>query len=183
MITRTEDPQAEAALLALVEQGDEVALKSLMRTLHPAVHSIANRLLSDATAAEEVTQDTFVAVWRASSAFDPERGNVRAFVFGIARKKAIDRWRKETSYLRLSAALKESTRNHVEPADRIEGRVDLLDAMARLTDRQSEAINLAYFGGLTYKEVALSLGIPEGTAKTRLREGLMHLRRLLTIPA
>jgi RNA polymerase sigma-70 factor (ECF subfamily) len=180
---RTEDPQLEATLMARVQRGDDFALRALMRTLGPGVFSVARRLLSDSTAVEEVVQDTFVAVWRRPEAFDPARGNVRAFVLGIARKKAIDRWRKEAGYLRLNAALKGTAGDREEHADRIEGRVDLLDALARLSQRQREAINLAYFGGLTYKEVALNLGVPEGTAKTRLREGLMRLRRLLTSAA
>jgi RNA polymerase sigma-70 factor, ECF subfamily len=173
---------AEASIVQSVADGDEGVLAAIIDDHGPAVYSVARRFVSDPAVAEEVTQDTFIALWNRPGAFDERRGNIRAFLLGIARKKAIDAWRKENGVARLRTNLTldaAADRPQDVLARRVGNRVDLENAMSKLSHRQREAIRLAYFFGFTYKEVAQNLGIPEGTAKTRLREGLLRLRRML----
>jgi RNA polymerase sigma-70 factor (ECF subfamily) len=172
----------EASIVRSVADGDERALARVIDEHGAAVHAVARRFVTDPTVADEVTQDTFIALWNRPEAFDESRGNMRAFLLGIARKKAIDAWRKENGLARLRTNLtldEAADRPHDVLARRVGNRIDLENAMSKLSHRQREAIGLAYFLGLTYKEVAENLGIPEGTAKTRLREGLLRLRRIL----
>jgi RNA polymerase sigma-70 factor (ECF subfamily) len=179
---RATDRLGDAALVEGIAKDDEGALAVVIDGHAPAVYALARRLVGDPTVAEEVTQDTFMALWNRPEAFDEGFGSLRAFVLGIARKKAIDAWRKETGRARLranltSAVAADHTQDHL--ARKVGARIDLENALSRLSHRQREAIRLAYYLGFTYKEVAQNLGIPEGTAKTRLREGLVRLRRIL----
>lgn len=172
----------DGSVVRAIASGDEPALAAVIDEHGAAVYAVARRFVSDPAVAEEVTQDTFIALWNRPEAFDERRGNMRAFLLGIARKKAIDAWRKENGLARLRTNLTldaASDRPHDVLARRVGNRIDLENAMSKLSHRQREAIRLAYFLGLTYKEVAQNLGIPEGTAKTRLREGLLRLRRML----
>ena len=161
--------------------GDEVALSRLVETHKGAVYGMARRILEDVALAEEVAQDTFLALWRRPEAYDARRGSLRAFLIGIARNKAVDVVRKEESLRRTREALAaemEATQPEMNDL-RIEGveeRRQVQLAVASLSDVQREAVVLAYYGGRTYREVAQELGIPEGTAKTRLRDGLLKLR-------
>ncbi len=160
---------------------DESALRVVIATYGGLVHGIARRVVADQTMAEEVAQDTFLAMWRRPGAYDPERGSLQAFLLGVARNKAIDAVRKEESLKRTKESL---IRGYVPgemagPADGFAERQQVQGALDQLSDLQKEALVLAYFGGRTYREVAEELGIPEGTAKTRLRDGLTKLRHLM----
>jgi RNA polymerase sigma-70 factor (ECF subfamily) len=161
---------------------DESALRRAIDIYGEAVYGMARRVLLDQALAEEVAQDTFLALWRRPGAFDASRGSLQAFLAGIARNKAIDAVRKEESARRskdaLIAAAEEPSANASED-EYVEERHEMLAALRELSDVQREAIVLAYFGGRTYREVADELGIPEGTAKTRLRDGLTRLRQVL----
>jgi RNA polymerase sigma-70 factor, ECF subfamily len=162
---------------------DERTFRSTVDVFGPAVLGIARRVLADSNMAEEVAQDTFLALWRRPGAFDPERGSLRSFLLVVARNKAVDLVRKEetrkraTETLLREAAATSETLIHDE---RIEDRAEIQAALAQLSLVQREAIVLAYFGGRTYREVARELRIPEGTAKTRLRDGLVKLKTLLS---
>jgi RNA polymerase sigma-70 factor (ECF subfamily) len=161
---------------------DESALRRAIDIYGEAVYGMARRVLLDQALAEEVAQDTFLALWRRPGAFDASRGSLQAFLAGIARNKAIDAVRKEESARRskdaLIAAAEEPSAN-ASGDEYVEERHEMLAALRELSDVQREAIVLAYFGGRTYREVADELGIPEGTAKTRLRDGLTRLRQVL----
>lgn len=161
---------------------DERALRDAIDTYGEVVYGMARRILIDAALAEEVAQDTFLALWRRPGAFDPTRGSLQAFLGGIARNKAIDVVRKEESARRTTDALMvqaEEPSIQVGQNEYVEERSEMLEALRELSEVQREAIVLAYFGGRTYREVATELGIPEGTAKTRLRDGLTRLRQVL----
>jgi RNA polymerase sigma-70 factor (ECF subfamily) len=163
---------------------DESALRRVIERYGPLVNGVARRIIAEASLAEEVAQDTFLALWRRPGAFDPERGTLQTFLAGIARNKAIDLVRKEESLRRTRDSLlkevraSEPLRIDNSPSE-VSERHEIRDALEGLSDVQREALVLAYFGGRTYREVAMELGIPEGTAKTRLRDGLTRLRELL----
>ena len=162
---------------------DEGALREVVDAHSAAVFGIARRILENPGLAEEVAQDTFLAMWRRPGAFDPGRGTLRGFLLGMARNKAIDLVRKEQRLSRTKAALMDeaySTQSRTLPDDEsVAGRDEVKTALAHLSGVQKEALLMAYFGGRTYREVAEELGIPEGTAKTRLRDGLANLRKQL----
>jgi RNA polymerase sigma-70 factor, ECF subfamily len=162
---------------------DETTFRSVVEGYGSAVLGIARRVLADSNLAEEVAQDTFVALWRRPGAFDPGRGNLRSFLLVVARNKAVDLVRREESRKRATESLLQeagATSDTAPDDERIEEREEIRKALLQLSPVQREAIVLAYFGGRTYREVARELEIPEGTAKTRLRDGLVRLRSLLS---
>ena len=162
---------------------DEAALREVIDDYGGVVYGMARRVLAEPTLAEEVAQDTFMALWRRPGAYDPGRGSLQSFLLGVARNKAVDIVRKEESMRRTRDSLVSElqvTPSSYESGDRVEERDEVRGALASLSDVQREAIVLAYFGGRTYREVAVELGIPEGTAKTRLRDGLVKLRDVLS---
>ncbi len=161
---------------------DESALREVVEEYGGVVHGMARRVLAEPLLAEEVAQDAFLALWRRPGAFDPARGSLQSFLLGIARNKAIDLVRKEESLRRTRDALARElpvSEETLDPGPGVEERHRVMAALATLSDVQREAIVLAYFGGRTYREVAAELDIPEGTAKTRLRDALIRLRQAL----
>lgn len=177
-MTRDDDVRFADRLMAR----DQSALRELMDVYGGVVFGMAKRVLLDPNMAEEVAQDAFVALWRRPGAYDPARGSLQAFLLGVTRNKAIDLVRKEETIKRTKDSLTSELATASKEASPHEGLVEreqVRDALRALTDVQREAVVLAYFGGRTYREVAEELGIPEGTAKTRLRDGLTHLRQLM----
>ena len=178
----TMDRRADAELADRLMERDESALRAAIDLYGSFVHGIARRILNEATMAEEVAQDTFLALWRRPGAFDPARGSLQSFLLGVARNKAIDLVRREESRRRTRESLvaeQEVASKEVSPAESIDDRDEVKAALGRLSDVQREALVLAYFGGRTYREVASELEIPEGTAKTRLRDGLIRMREIM----
>lgn len=162
---------------------DESALGEVIDAYGGLVFGMARRVLADAGMAEEVAQDVFVALWRRPGAFDAARGSLQGFLMGVARNKAIDVVRREETRKKAREALiseQETTSMGDSATEQIDERQRVTAALAGLSGPQREAVVLAYYGGRTYREVAAELGIPEGTAKTRLRDGLGKLRELLT---
>lgn len=161
------------------EQG--MAIREAIAAHGSVVLGVATKVLRDPILAEDVAQDTFVAFWRQRDRIDLDRGSARVLLCSIARNKAIDLVRREEAQRRVRHAA-ETAAPPVAPDAfmGVDDRQSVLGALESLTELQREAITLAYFGGRTYREVALELGIPEGTAKTRLRDGLMALRNALT---
>lgn len=182
------DRAENAALAGRLLERDESALEEVIAAYGGVVFGIARRVIADAAMAEEVAQDAFLALWRRPGAFDPDRGSLQSFLIGIARNKAIDLVRREESRRRTKDALiaeAEALPAVAAAPSASEGfgeRQEMTAALQKLSPLQREAIVLAYFGGRTYREVAEELEIPEGTAKTRLRDGLIRLRDLLGSP-
>ncbi len=161
---------------------DESALREVIDHYGGVVHGMARRVIAEPGLAEEVAQDTFFALWRRPGAYDPDRGSLQSFLLGVVRNKAVDLVRKEESLRRTREALAREMQvsdEAYETSHEVEERERVRVALAGLTEVQREAIVLAYFGGRTYREVADELDIPEGTAKTRLRDGLLRLRKTL----
>lgn len=173
----------DAALVDRLLEREADALRRVVAAHGSAVFGVARRVLADPGLAEEVAQDTFLALWRRPGAYDADRGPLRAFLVTIARNKAVDLVRKHEARARTKDALMAEL--HVDgdlPAqgfDGVDDRLAVRAALGTLTPVQREALVLAYFGGRTYREVATELGIPEGTAKTRMRDALLALKRTL----
>lgn len=160
--------------------GDESAFADLYDRFSSLVYTIAARVTRDARAAEDVTQEVFLAIWQRPLAFDPARGSLRAWLAMTAHRRAVDLVRREEAHRRRS--LDGRWYAGADGGDPVGDQVSDADAAARLgaalralPQHLSRAINLAYFEGRTYREVAIELGLPEGTAKSQLREGLRRL--------
>lgn len=171
-----------------IAAGDDAALGEVYDAYSPLVFGLALRVTRDRGVAEDVTQDVFVNLWKRPDRFDPSRGTLRALLAAMARNRAIDLVRSRTASARreetegrlaATSASATSPGDVAEAAIRAESSEAVRRALDALPDEQREAIGLAYFGGHTYREVAELLGIPEGTAKSRLRLGLQRLGALL----
>ena len=172
----TELDREEAALLVAVGRGDrDRALPELYRRYERRLFGLGIRLLGDAGLAEELVQETFLRVWRTADRFDPSRGTVTAFVLTIARRLAIDLWRRPSSRPFRSAA--ETADGVEETIDRLLLQLAVRDALDSLPPAHREVLELSYHGDLTQAEVASRLGIPLGTVKSRAYHALRAFRR------
>lgn len=183
--TGPEEP-ADPELLRGMRLGDESALEALYARYGGLVYSLALRIVGDPELAREVLQDTFLRSWSGREAYDPERGRVPWWLMGIARNRAIDllRSRSHQARLREQEPLTVDTGAHEsdsqrDPADAVGLRRAVTNALQGLSTVQREAIELAYYGGLTQAEVAERLRQPLGTIKSRTREAMDRLRELL----
>jgi RNA polymerase sigma-70 factor (ECF subfamily) len=171
-------------LAARLGAGDDRALSEAFDQLGQAVYAGALRVLGDAAAAQDVVQDVFVELWSHPGRYDPAAGPLRAYLVLLARHRAVDVVRSE---LRRMARQEHSYRllpRRPEPTPLDEALVSeaaavVREAVQRLPDGQRQMVELAYFGGLTCREAANAAGIPEGTAKSRLRLALAKLETLL----
>jgi RNA polymerase sigma-70 factor (ECF subfamily) len=157
---------------------DDTALADLYDQYGSFVYGLAARVINDRRAAEDVTQDVFLYVWEHPDAFDPERGRLRTFLGTLAHRRAVDHVRREEARRRRGerdAAMQVSVPDVDEMAMALVAAERVRAEVERLPAEQREAIELAYFGGRTYRQVAEELGIPEGTAKSRLRLGLRRI--------
>jgi RNA polymerase sigma-70 factor (ECF subfamily) len=166
--------------------GDEEALAEVYDRYSAMVFGLARRVTGSRTAAEDVTQDVFVRLWTNPERFDPQRGSLRAFLGMLTHSRAVDVVRSDARrHVREQADAADPIRLDPASWERPEA-VEAEDlalrvrrAVARLPAAQREALRLAYFGGHSYRSVAEVLGIPEGTAKSRLRMALTKLSDLL----
>jgi RNA polymerase sigma factor (sigma-70 family) len=176
-------PDAEIA--GRIRERDESALREVVAEHGGRVLGIARRVLRDPARAEEVAQDTFVSLWVRPEAFDPARGSLRSFLAGIAHHKAVDQIRKQEVRDRASGRLLEGEGGLVGagsvPNPDPDAGAEVRRAVRALSPKLRETLFLAFYMGFTYREVALELGIPEGTAKSRIRDALSHLREELSL--
>lgn len=164
--------------------GDEGSLGTLYDRYAPTALGVAVKVCGDRNLAEDAVQEAFLALWRRAATFDPRKGSVAGYIFGAVHHKAVDTVRKEESKRRrdnMNMADVVPVMGEVEEAAWASLERDRVrSALENLSENQRKALELAYFGGLTYPEVATTLGIPLGTAKTRIRDGMIRLRGLLT---
>lgn len=171
---------SDAALVVAIGRWRQDALAEAYRRHAGSVYGLARRVVNDAALAEEVVQEVFLRLWNDPERFDPERGSLRSFLLAQTHGRSVDLLRSDTSRRRRE---EREARQTAESGYDVEHEVwDLAvadhvkDALSTLSDDERRAIELAYFGGHTYREVASLLGAPEGTVKSRIRTGLRRMR-------
>ena len=181
----SDDALGDARRADRIRDGDAGALGELYDRHAAAALAVAMRVVGGRAEAEDVVHDAFVAVWRKIDRFDAQRGSLRAWLLTVVRNRAIDRVRARRTAVDVDDADERSLlRTGPNPTwdaalDRAAAN-DLRQAMDALPDEQRRAIELAYFDGYTYREVAEITGVPPGTANGRLRLALAKLREALT---
>ncbi|WP_436771010.1 sigma-70 family RNA polymerase sigma factor [Yinghuangia sp. YIM S09857] len=173
-------------LLGRVALGDTAAFEEVYARVSPVVLGVVLRVMRDPAQSEEVAQEVLVEIWRTASRFDRERGSANAWVCTMAHRRAVDRVRSAQSAADREDRVgrREGTPAYDAVAEEVEARLEreqVRRCLASLTELQRESITLAYYGGYTYREVADLLGVPLGTVKTRLRDGLIRLRDCLGV--
>jgi RNA polymerase sigma-70 factor, ECF subfamily len=166
---------------------DREQFDAMYRSFAPLGLHVAQQVLGDTAAAEEVVQDVFLSLWRNPRAFNPERGPLKSYVAMVARSRSIDRWRarvaERSAQERLASESRVLQQTSAEGADvRVldaERRGQVLSAVDKLPPEQREAVLLAFCGGLTAREIADGSDLPLGTAKSRIRLGLSRAREHL----
>ncbi|MCL2543771.1 MAG: ECF RNA polymerase sigma factor SigK [Nocardioidaceae bacterium] len=177
-----------AGLLRRSARGDEAAFAELYDATAARVHGLVLRVVRDRAQAEEVTQEAYLEVWRTSARFDAGRGSAQAWILTIAHRRAVDRVRAAEAAGRRDAAYERRNQDveHDVTAEAAHASLEarrVRTALESLTPVQREAVSLAYLGGYTHTEVAGLLDLPLGTAKTRIRDGLIRLRDTLGVGA
>jgi RNA polymerase sigma-70 factor (ECF subfamily) len=185
--TKHSERERDRELLRRVAKGDVAALRVLYLEHASRALAIANRILRDSSEAEDIVQETFIDLWRRSAQFDSTRGGAAAWIVTIARSRAIDRLRASGTAGRAAAGVATSSElllaTQIPPPHEAEERrrdeVRVADALATLPPEQREAIELAYFEGLTQSEIATQTGRPLGTVKMRVKLAITKLAALL----
>ena len=170
-----------------VGRGDENAFAEVYDALGSAVFGLARRVIRDPARAEEVAQEVFIQVWQSAARFDPARGNAKSWCLTLAHRRAVDAVRHD------QAATNRENRYDWSSGpdfDEVEETVTITleheqvkRCLDGLTDLQREAVNLAYYQGYTYAEVATALDANTATIKTRMRDGIVRLRDCMGVSA
>jgi RNA polymerase sigma-70 factor (ECF subfamily) len=174
---------ADEELMPLIGRKDPEAFEVLYDRHGGAAYSLAYRIVGEPAAAEEVTQEAFISVWRSGERFDATRGSVRSWLLSVVRNRSIDFLRSRAGKApKLNfddeAVLEQrpAAERTEEEALRRETASELRGAIGKLPGEQSKVIELAYFGGFSHSEIAEILGLPMGTVKGRMRLGLEKIR-------
>src|SRR5579883_1446972 len=179
---------ADEELMHRVAAGDSDALAQLFKRYSGTVYSLAYRMLNDREGAEELLNEAFVRVWRQAPLFDARRGKFSTWLMSVTRNLGIDQLRSDRSRPQRSSSpdgenillnIVDDRVSVESQAWNAERRRLIREALKRLPAAQREALELAYFEGLTQAEIATKLGDPIGTTKTRIRLGLQKLRDIL----
>jgi RNA polymerase sigma factor (sigma-70 family) len=175
----------DGQLVELVAQKDAGALEALYDRYGRAAYSLARRILTEETLAQDVVQEVFLSLWRDARRFDAGRGTVATYLLSMTHHRAVDvvrreenlrRWRTSDEGLELEPDPKARVEDEVEASER---RAEVRAALAELPAAQREALLLAYFGGYTQREVAALMGVPLGTVKTRMAAGMRKMKEAL----
>ena len=177
--TDTNAAISDLALVTAIRSGDQGAMAALYDRYSPIVYSVALRVLKETAAAEDVLQDIFMQLWRNPGAFDASRGNMAAWLAVIARHRAIDALRRRKPEDDFENVVVSVEPDLVSDADRSRAMAKVREAFGAMAAPQRSALEMAYFEGLTHAEIAEKTGEPLGTIKTRIRTGLLSLRKVL----
>ncbi|MFT3714413.1 MAG: ECF RNA polymerase sigma factor SigK [Gordonia sp. (in: high G+C Gram-positive bacteria)] len=177
---------ALASLLDRIAVGDADAFGDFYDETSPRVYGMVLRVLRDPGYSEEVTQEVYLQVWRTAESFDPEMSSPIAWLLTLAHRRAVDRVRREEAASRRDSryATTDAGREFDEVAEAVSSReaaAQVRDCLESLTGTQRESVNLAYYDGLTYRQVAERLSVALPTVKSRIRDGLSRLRRCLGV--
>jgi RNA polymerase sigma-70 factor, ECF subfamily len=171
-------------VLAEVAKGDDSAFRVLYDGVAPAVLGTALRVLRDPAQSEEVMQEVLLEVWRSAARFDPAVGSATAWIMTLAHRRAVDRVRSEQRAVERELRAATAAVDYDAVSDAVETSLEqerVRRCLSSLTELQRESVTLAYYGGYSYREVALLLGVAVGTVKTRMRDGLIRLRDCLGV--
>lgn len=183
------NPSSEPDLTELVQRvamGDQDAFAALYDSVASPVHGVVRSVLRNRAQSEEVAQEVLVEVWRTAPRYRPDRGTPVNWILTLAHRRAVDRVRSvEAAAAREhKAALLDRLPDYDHVTEQVEARLEreqVRRCLRTLTDVQKQAVTLAYYRGLTYRQVAETLALPLGTVKTRLRDGLVRLRDCLGV--
>lgn len=173
--------ERDAELAAGVASRDRTSLELAFKEHGAAVKGVAWRVLKDENLAEDIVQETFVTFWDSPGKYDPSRGTLRTFLLTIAHRKSVDVVRSEVARTRREQRPPDPV--HIDVEEEVWARdlsETVREALMDLAEGEREAIALAYYGGLSYVQVAERLGLPEGTVKSRIRAGMKKLSRSLS---
>ncbi|MFJ2542818.1 ECF RNA polymerase sigma factor SigK [Microbacterium sp. NPDC087589] len=179
---------AVADLLVRIGDGDQRAFAELYDTLSSRVFGLILRVLVNRSQSEEVLQEVFLEIWQSASKFAPNKGQGRTWVMTIAHRRAVDRVRASQSSADrdVRAGFRDIGVAHDSVAETVELGIEgekVVHALSGLPEAQREALVLAYYGGYSQNEVAVLVGAPLGTIKTRMRDGLSRLRTAMGVTA
>ncbi len=167
--------------LARVATGDKRAFAELYDATAPRIYGLVRRLLVDPAQSEEVTQEIFLEIWQTATRYQPERGSAMSWMLTMAHRRAVDRVRaSQASRDRDSRiGIRDFDREYDQVAEHVEITMEgerVKRALQGLTELQRQAVELAYYRGLSHSEIAAELHVPVGTVKTRIRDGMIRLR-------
>ena len=169
----------DAALMSAIRSGDQSAMGMVYDRYSSIVYAVALRVLADAGAAEDVLQEVFMQLWRNPAAFDSKRGNLGAWLAVIARNRAIDVLRKRRPETDIDDVIVSVEPDLASDAERSRLVTKIRAALSGMPAAQRSALEMAFFEGLSHTEIAAKTGDPLGTVKTRIRGGLLALRKAL----
>jgi RNA polymerase sigma-70 factor (ECF subfamily) len=180
LLPGSETEPSATVWLCKIAEGDLASFHSFYRRFAPGLLSYTRQLCRDAVLAEDMVQEVFVTVWRKAASFRPDRGDPAGWLYSIARNKLIDHWRRSGTGNELGTMDFEQLPARGEHGEHGKDLLlTLRKALSRVPPEQRQAIELAYFGGLTYEETAKELKLPLGTLKSRIRIGLRNMRAVL----
>jgi RNA polymerase sigma-70 factor (ECF subfamily) len=172
--------QEDAALLALVQRGDEYAMATLFDRYSKLVYSVALRVLRDPSSAEDVLQEIFMQIWRNPDSFIATRGSLGGWLAVVSRNRSIDALRRKRPTEQVDDMALASNYNLADEAERNSMMEMARNVIVKLPVEQRKTLEMAFFDGLTHSEIAEMTGDPLGTVKTRIRSALMTLRKAFT---
>ncbi len=183
----TIDQELEIELLRRVGQGDRRSFEDLYDRFSGVLFSAALQILNDQREAEDVLQDVFIQIWDKAKLYNAERGKPLTWAMTLTRNKAIDRLRSAQRRYRLQDQVEKETkvsnqsvlRDTPDEVDALEKSRIIRSAVLQLSNEQREAIELAFFSGLTQNEIAQELNQPLGTVKARIRRGMLKLKEVI----
>ncbi len=160
-----------------MKSGDQSALAELYDRYSSVVYAVALRVLGDTRAAEDILQEVFLQLWRNPGAFDAARGNLGAWLAVITRNRAIDSLRRRKPETDIDDVIVSVAPDLAGEADRSRAAEKIRGVLGAMPSAQRSALEMAYFEGMSHSEIAGKTGEPLGTIKTRIRAGLMTLRK------